>query len=185
MTGFFTGKGDDGTTGILGDGRVSKSDPLMDVIGNVDELTASIGLSRANSNRKSTSDILLSVQRDLYAIMSELAASPENQPRFQKIGNEKVAWLETQIGSLEETIQSPDGFIVPGDSLAGAYLDVARTVCRRAERGVVGWANQGRISNQHLTRYLNRLSSLLFVLELVESKFSGVNFPTMVKVEGK
>ena len=181
MAGFFTGKGDDGTTGILGEGRVSKSDPLMDVIGNIDELTASIGLSRANAKQDSTKDILLKVQRDLYAVMSELAASPENRPRFQKIDQEHVAWLESQIGFLEARIDTPGGFIIPGDTHAGACLDVARTVCRRAERGVVGWSNQGQITNQNLTRYLNRLSSLLFVLELVESKVSGVDTPTLAK----
>ncbi len=171
---FYTGTGDQGTTGLLGEGRVSKDDPRMEAVGAVDEATAALGVARAHAQASQTRDLLLAVQRDLYRLMAEVAATPENQARFRGITDEQVRWLEEQIAALEAVVSPPNAFIVPGDSPGGAFLDLARTVVRRAERRVVALWRSGGLENPALAAYLNRLSSLCFVLELLENQTAGV-----------
>lgn len=172
---FYTGTGDQGTTGLLGEGRVSKDDPRIEAVGAVDEVMAVLGVARAHARAGQTRALLLEVQRDLYRLMAEVAAMPEKQARFRGITAERVAWLEEQIAALEEEVPPPKAFIVPGDSLGGAFLDLARTVVRRAERRVVALWRAGGLENPALAAYLNRLSSLCFVLELLENRAAGVD----------
>ncbi len=115
--------------------------------------------------------------------MAEAAATPENTARFHTVDESYVKWLEEQIASLEKSVDIPKEFILPGDSQAGAALDLARTVVRRAERRVAELLHRGDISNKELLRYLNRLSSLLFVLELRENQASGKEKSTLAKEE--
>ncbi len=171
---FYTATGDDGTTGLLGEGRVPKDDPRMEAVGALDEATAALGLARAHARAPRTRTLLLEVQRHLYHLMAEVAATPENQARFRGITSEQVAWLEAQIAALEEDVPPPKAFIVPGDSPGGAFLDLARTVVRRAERRVAALLRNGTLENSALLAYLNRLSSLCFVLELLENQTAGV-----------
>lgn len=172
---FYTGTGDQGTTGLLGEGRVSKDDPRIEAVGAVDEVMAVLGVARAHARAGQTRALLLEVQRDLYRLMAEVAAMPEKQARFRGITAERVAWLEEQIAALEEEVPPPKAFIVPGDSPGGAFLDLARTVVRRAERRVVALWRAGGLENPALAAYLNRLSSLCFVLELLENRAAGVD----------
>ena len=170
---FYTGTGDDGTTGLLGEGRVSKTDARIETLGALDESTAALGLARAQANDPRSGKILLEAQRDLYKLMAEVAATPGQADRFQAIDAGRVAWLEAQVDMLASNTSMPREFIIPGDTLAGAALSLARAVIRRAERRVVELSNIKEISNPELTRYLNRLSSLCFVLELVENNVAG------------
>jgi cob(I)alamin adenosyltransferase len=181
MTKFYTQTGDDGYTGLLGEGRAPKYDPRIETIGAIDEANAAIGLARSISQADQTSMILLTAQRDLYHIMTEIAVLPENSSRFTKFLSERVAWLEVQIDDIGKVITIPKEFIIPGDSQAGATIDLARTIIRRAERCTAHLLHQKLIENPELLRYLNRLSSLCFVLELLENKATNHIQPTLAK----
>jgi len=181
MTKFYTRKGDDGTTGLLGEGRVRKDAPRLEAVGTLDEANAALGLARSICQALESSEILLTVQRDLYSLMAEVAATPENAEKFRSIDHSRVSWLETQIGVLEQSVSPTNEFIVPGDSPSGAALDLARTIVRRAERRLTSLQLSGELENPDLLRYLNRLSSLCFVLELLENQQAGQQNPTLAK----
>ena len=170
---FYTAKGDDGTTGLLGEGRVPKYHVRMEAIGALDEASAALGLARAQCAAPQSAPILLEAQRDLYKLMAEVAATPENAQRFHFIDEARVGWLEKQTDEISTMIEMPKEFILPGDTLGGAALSMARAIIRRAERRVVGLFDEDEIANPHLQRYLNRLSSLCFVLELLENQNAG------------
>jgi cob(I)alamin adenosyltransferase len=181
MTRFYTTQGDDGYTGLLGEGRIPKYDLRTEAIGGIDEATAFLGLARAQCKSPNSNSIILSIQRDLYRIMAEVASSPENAATFRTISASHVEWLEKQTDELALNANMPNEFIIPGDSLPGAALDVARTVVRRAERRVAQLLHLKELENAELLRYLNRLSSLCFVLELIENQFQGQEKPTLAK----
>lgn len=181
MTKYFTGTGDDGTTGLLGAERARKDSPRLEAVGTIDEANAALGVARASCRGILTSDILLAVQRDLYHIMAEVAATKENAARFRTIDLERIEWLEGQINKFESQIGPTNDFVVPGDSLSGAYLDLARSIVRRAERRVTGLYLANELENSHILVYLNRLSSLCFVLELAENLQAGKDKPTLAK----
>lgn len=170
---FYSRTGDDGTTGLLGEGRVAKTHPRIEALGALDESTATLGLARAQARDPRCERILLETQRDLYKLMAEVAATAENADKFHFIDSSRVDWIEAQIEALSATVTMPREFILPGDSLAGAALSLARAVIRRAERRVVELADAGELSNPDLGPYLNRLSSLCFVMELVENAAAG------------
>ncbi|GAB4526067.1 MAG: cob(I)yrinic acid a,c-diamide adenosyltransferase [Anaerolineales bacterium] len=172
-TSFYTKTGDDGYTGLLGAGRVPKYHPRPEACGTIDEATAALGLARAFSQAAQTAEILIQVQRDLYGLMAEVAATPENAERFRSISAARVDFLEAQTDSLQEVVAMPKAFILPGDSQAGGFLALARTIVRRAERLVTRLLHMGELQNPELGRYLNRLSSLCFALELLENQAAG------------
>jgi cob(I)alamin adenosyltransferase len=183
MTRFYTRKGDDGTTNLLGEGRLPKYHPRIEAIGTVDEASAAIGAARAICKSPGTNALLQTVQRDLYHIMAEIAATPENAARFRSIDAERVSWLEEQIDSFSSTSEFPKGFILPGDTQASGLLALARTVVRRAERRLAQMLDQAELDNRDLARYLNRLSSLCFALELEENRLAGIDSPTLATPE--
>lgn len=177
---FYTTTGDDGSTGLLGEGRVPKDHPRLEAIGAIDEAGACLGLARAHARAPKTRAFLEEVQRHLYRLMAEVAATPENAARFRSIGAEQVTWLEGCIAEIEAAVPPPNAFILPGDTVSGAYLDLARTVVRRAERRLASLIRSGEVENRELLRYLNRLSSLCYALELLENHTAGVT-PTPAK----
>jgi cob(I)alamin adenosyltransferase len=181
MPRFYTKTGDDGYTGLLGEGRAPKYDPQIETVGAIDEANAAIGLARSLSLSKQTSTILLIAQRDLYHIMAEIAATPENASRFRKTTIERVNWLEAQIDAISKEVSIPSEFIVPGDSKASAAIDLARTIIRRAERQIAYLLHQNKLENHELLRYMNRLSSLCFALEFLENQAAGTNQTTLAK----
>lgn len=181
MTRFYTRTGDDGYTGLLGEGRVPKYHPRTEAVGTLDEATAALGMARAACQVGETAAMLLAAQRDLYHLMAEVSATPENAARFRAIDAARVAWLEEQTDAVSERVEMPREFIVPGDSSAGAALALARTIVRRAERQVAQLLHSGEIENVELLRYLNRLSSLCFVLELLENQAQGKSQTTLAK----
>ena len=181
MSEFFTRTGDDGFTGLLGKDRVPKHDPRTEAIGTLDESTAALGIARATCRHSLTGEILLNIQRDLYQIMAEVSATPENQLRFRSITPERIEWLESQIQAISGQVQMPREFIIPGDSPSGATMALARTIIRRAERRVTYLIHNDLLENQNIIVYLNRLSSLCFVLELLENLAAGKSSPTLAK----
>ena len=180
-TRFYTAKGDDGYTGLLGEGRVPKYDPRPEACGTLDEATSVMGLARATINSEHNRTLLLEAQRHLYCIMAELASTPETAKAFECLSEKQVEWLEAQTDALAAQVTLPREFIVPGDSLPGATLDVARTVVRRAERIAVKLYHNGLTTNQQIVRYLNRLSSLLFVMARHEEALAGVGKVTLAR----
>ena len=170
---LYTRTGDDGSTALLGDARVFKDDPRLEAVGTLDEANAALGAARAVCRAAHCREILLTVQRDLYGLMAETAATPENAARFRSITAERVNWLEAQIAEIEQTVPPLKEFIIPGDTPAGAALDLARAVVRRAERRLVALHREAPLANLSLLRYINRLSSLCFALELLENQQAG------------
>ncbi len=173
MSSFYTRSGDDGTTGQLGEGRLPKYHLRVETLGTLDEASAALGLARSTCQAPQSAPLLVQVQRDLYAIMAEVAATPENAERFRTIDPERVRWLETKIEAVTALAPVPEEFILPGDSAAGATLSLARTVVRRAERRLAELADKGEVDNPVLLQDLNRLSSLCFALELLENQQAG------------
>jgi len=173
MSPLFTRTGDDGTTGLLGEGRLPKSHPRMEALGSLDEASAALGLARSLCQAEQTGPLLVGVQRDLYALMAEVAATPENAAQFRSLDSGRVQWLESQAEAISALVPLPDEFILPGDSPGAAAMSLARTIVRRAERRLAGLLETGEIKNQILLQYLNRLSSLCFALELLENQQAG------------
>jgi cob(I)alamin adenosyltransferase len=185
MPAFYTREGDDGYTGLLGEGRVPKYHLRPQSYGTVDESSAALGLARSLSRSEDTQRILRVVQRDLYHIMAELAATKKTAQRFRKVTAERVLWLERQVDELSEKVELPEDFIISGDTTAGAAIDLARTIVRRAERLVAQLQHEEMLKNPHLLRYLNRLSSLCFVLGLWEDRMAGAGDPRLAKYEAE
>ena len=181
MRKYYSRTGDDGFTARLGQGRLPKYHRIIEAVGTIDEASSTLGMARAVCQAPGCTEILLTIQRDLYHIMAELSASEDTVSHFQVIDDSSVIWLEKQIELLGDSIRMPRDFIVPGDSLAGAMIGLARTTIRRAERRVTQLLHENEVSNSHLVSYLNRLSSLCFVLELLELQFKGLPDPTLAK----
>ena len=164
---IYTARGDQGGTDLLGE-RVTKDDPRIDLLGELDETTSSIGFGRSLATWEDANELLLTAQRDLYAIMAELAFIDTTRPDALVFPADRVDWLEQSIAAVQETVELPREFVVSGETTPGAALDVARTVVRRAERKAVALTQAGVIGNGEIVRYLNRLSSLLFMLARAE-----------------
>jgi cob(I)alamin adenosyltransferase len=164
-----TKTGDSGTTGLMYNRRVSKTNPRIEACGSLDELNSALGLARAHSTQQYVSAKILKVQKDLITIMGEIATLEEDLPRyeidgFQLVSQTHYSDLETWIKEIEAQKISFHGWATPGETLSAAALDMARSVCRRAERRVSDLIEQGQIHNQHILIYLNRASDLIWLL---------------------
>jgi cob(I)alamin adenosyltransferase len=165
---IYTKKGDDGTTGLLfGGARVSKADLRTDAYGTTDEAVSALGLARASLANTELAGLLLRLQRELFVVGAELATHVEKRARLtngtSRVTAEMVTWLEGEIDAIEAGHPMPKEFVIPGESLAGAAIDLARTTVRRAERRAVALSNAGGLPDSHVVPYLNRLADLLFV----------------------
>jgi cob(I)alamin adenosyltransferase len=165
---IYTKRGDDGTTGLLFGGRVQKSAKRIEVNGSVDEAQAALGVARAELGRGTElGDLLVSLERDLWVLMAEVATAPANRkklvPGQSLVTAEMVAALEGNIDGLSERTTMPAEFVVPGENRASAALDVARTAVRRAERVAVTLPMPGSL----VVPYLNRLSDLVWTMARV------------------
>jgi cob(I)alamin adenosyltransferase len=176
---FYTRKGDTGYTDLLGD-RVPKYHARPETYGTIDEATSFLGMARATATTDRTREIILQVQRDLYLMMAELAFAPDMQQHRYEMTQEHVDWVERETDKLAKEVELPPHFIIPGDTLPGATIDSARGVIRRAERLAVRLFHDREIQNEELIAYLNRLSSLLFILARYEDHAAGV-VPTRAK----
>ena len=175
MAKVTTGTGDDGYTSLLGAQRVPKYDARPDTFGTIDEATSALGLARAQTEDERVSALILHAQRDLYVLMAELATPPEHLAAVgMRITAEHVAWLERTEEELKAEVAIPNKFIIPGDTVVGAALDLARTIVRRAERLTARLLHGGVTDNAETVRFLNRLSDLIFILaRYVEAKQGG------------
>jgi len=162
---IYTKAGDDGTTGLFYGGRVRKDSELPTAYGTVDEAQAVLGLARAAAGGGSAIDeLLVPIMRDLYVLMAELATLPENRsklvPGASSVTAEMVVALEAIIDRLDGEFTHPTEFVVPGGNVVGAWLDLGRTVVRRAERAALTAA----LAPSQVVPYLNRLSDLLWTM---------------------
>lgn len=172
---IYTKTGDTGDTGLFDGTRVQKSDPRVDAYGEVDELAACLGLARGHlAGDADLGDLITSIQKTLFALGARLA-DPRHKisERVGKaaLGEAHVQALEAEIDRLEIELPPLRHFILAGGSLAGATLHLARAVCRRAERRVVGLGD-GAVDPVVIV-YLNRLSDLLFVMARVANARAG------------
>ena len=169
---MYTGFGDGGQTGLLYGGRVSKADPRCEAYGALDEAVSAMGLGRALSPKQDVQEILLALQRESFTVGGEIAIDTDFYSKFlkhfQQVTADMVDKLEKTTDALSEKIELPREFIMPGGSPAGAAIDLARSTVRRAERRTVELMDNGLLTNTEIPRYLNRLSSLLFVLARYE-----------------
>ena len=172
---IYTKTGDDGRTRLLDGTRVPKDHQRVEAYGGFDELSALLGLVRARSSDAGLQDLLRAIQGDLLALGALLAdpdggrATDAPKVRFEE---ENVARLERAVDEREAKLPPLTAFILPGGNVTGALLHVARTVCRRAERAIVGLARVERI-DPNILAYVNRLSDLLFVLARYENLKAG------------
>ncbi|MGI8546630.1 MAG: cob(I)yrinic acid a,c-diamide adenosyltransferase [Gemmatimonadaceae bacterium] len=173
---IYTKTGDRGDTGLFGGGRVPKDDARVEAYGDVDELNAAIGVARAADPMPRVDEVLVSVQRDLFAIGALLAtpdvAKMHEQLAKARIDDERVSQLERAIDACDAELEPLTAFILPGGTPKAAALHVARTVCRRAERRVVHLQHQVELPRLAVV-YLNRLSDLLFSLARVANRHAG------------
>ncbi len=180
---WYTATGDDGYTGVLGRERVPKYADRPDAYGTVDEASAVLGLARAQVKDAHLRDLICDIQRDLYKMMGDLATLPESATRPPWLSADRLAWLEQTTDALGANVEMPPAFILPGDSVGGATLEIARTVVRRAERLVARLTHDGEVRNDTPLKYLNRLSSLLFVMARREDQAEGVTQFTLAAAE--
>ncbi len=172
---IYTKTGDDGTTGLLGPGRVSKDDLRVDAYGTVNELNAALGMARALSLDPGADSLVERLQSELFVLGSALA-DPSPSGRFHGAITERhVEGLESAIDAIEAGLEPLSRFILPGGTPGAAQIHLSRAVCRRAERLVVALAHQaGRDVPAVIIAYLNRLSDLLFVLGRAVNQRAGV-----------
>ena len=173
---IYTKTGDKGDTGLFGGGRVPKDHPRVSAYGEVDELNSFLGLARATDPMPRIDDILLPIQRDLFAIGALLATpNPEKMREHlakARVDEKRIAELERAIDDADLELEPLKAFNIPGGSPKAATLHVCRTVCRRAERAVVAMQESESIPELAII-YLNRLSDLLFTLARVANKRAG------------
>jgi len=171
ITRVYTRRGDRGETDLVGGTRVAKDSARIDAYGTVDELNATIGVARAvnastprAAKARELDDILRRLQNELFDLGGELATPPDAfQPGMFRVGAGEVTALEQLLDRCQKDLQPLKSFVLPGGGPVSAFLHVARTVCRRAERDVLRLMRQDEIGEWPLA-YLNRLSDLLFVL---------------------
>jgi cob(I)alamin adenosyltransferase len=172
---IYTRKGDSGTTGLLfGGKRVSKADLRTDAYGTTDEAVSALGLARAamgsatDRTEARLETLTVRLQRELFVVGAELATHVERRARLKAgetlVTPEMVMALEAEIDGLEAIYPMPVEFVLPGESLAGAAFDMARTTVRRAERRAVALAAADGLPDSQVVPYLNRLADLLFVM---------------------
>lgn len=165
----YTRRGDDGTTGLLYGGRVDKDDRRTTAYGTVDELVSALGMARAALREQPEwHDAVLAIQRELFVVGAQLATLTEHWDRLEdgvsRVTDAMVDGVEQRIDALTARCPLPEEFVVPGQQPAGAALDLARGIARRAERETVVLHREGFLPDDAPLRYLNRVSDELFVL---------------------
>ena len=170
-----TKRGDGGQTGLAGGIRVSKTHPRVECYGTIDELISQMGFARAICGDAEVCQQLKAIQRELYRVGSAIATPPESKKTPPEITPDMAAALEADIHRMEAIPGVIGDWSLPGETPDGAALDVARTICRRAERLAVGLAETGIISNPAILAYLNRLSDWLWLLARVLEARQGVD----------
>lgn len=185
---IYTRKGDKGQTGLLSGERVDKDHPRVEAYGTVDELIASLGVAKIHSSER-ISKYIHSIQQVLFYIAAELATNVDNitspdDPilKLKRVEEKEVVELERIADELVEELPLLKNFVIPGGTHAAAFLHVARTVCRRAERRIISFSEASPV-NPEIIRFVNRLSDLLFVMSRYENIEMG-NGDNVISREG-
>lgn len=163
MAKIYTQKGDDGFTSLCEVKRISKSSPIIEAIGMVDEVNSLLGLCRAVSKNKQIERILAKIQHDLCTLSADLSSVDTKKSDIPRICERHIEMLEKYIDEIESKLPPLNKFVIPAGSRTTAMLHTGRSICRRAERAIVNAMDKHKI-NPHVLIYLNRLSDLLFVL---------------------
>ena len=175
---IYTKKGDDGTTGLLYGGRVEKDDPRTEVYGSLDEVVSALGVARGAGLVGEVESIVVRLQREMFVVGAQLATAEANQDKLEegvsKVTASMTERVEKEIDGLIEKHPLPQEFILPGELLSSAGLDLARSTVRRAERQAVGLRRAGLLPDEEVLRYLNRVSDLLFALARYEESERGL-----------
>ena len=175
---IYTKKGDDGSTGLLYGGRVSKDDIRTDVYGTIDETVSALGVARAGGLVERVEDIVIRLQREMFVAGAHLATAESNQPKLKagvsRVTPDMTEQAERDVDQLTAEHPLPQEFILPGETLGSAGLDLARSTIRRAERRAVTMDREGIMPDPEILRWLNRVSDLLFVLARYQEAASGV-----------
>ncbi|MBT3239387.1 MAG: cob(I)yrinic acid a,c-diamide adenosyltransferase [Chloroflexi bacterium] len=176
LTKLYTRKGDDGTTALGTRKRVPKDSLRINSYGTVDELNSVIGLAMAQGLNPRLMESLATIQNELFHLGSDLAFPPEDETKVPRIEQKHVDALEKLIDGLNEEVGPLLNFVLPGGTVGAASLQLARTVCRRAERICVTLSREEEVSPLSMA-YLNRLSDALFVMGRFENKEAGIEEP--------
>jgi cob(I)alamin adenosyltransferase len=179
-----TKSGDTGQTALAGGTRISKAALRVDTYGNVDELNANLGLARALCDDKDISNRTKLIQSELFLVGSALSAPPDAKNPKQPVTSAMVEALTAQVHELEAIPGMLSDWSIPGEHAAAAAYDVARTVCRRAERSVVALVETGEAVDSNVIAYLNRLSDLLWLYGRKLERDAGKD-ASLRKVSGK
>jgi cob(I)alamin adenosyltransferase len=170
----FDKQGDQGETSLLYGERISKSDRRAEAFGAIDEAVSALGLARALATEGRVRATVLHFQNQLFLIGAEMATTLEHRDKlaqhFEVIGMQHVDRIEEMITKLENEMEMPTSFVIPGATPAAAALDVARTAIRRCERRAVALQTQGLVHNEAILAYLNRLADLMFTLARYEEQ---------------
>jgi cob(I)alamin adenosyltransferase len=179
---IYTRTGDRGQTGLLSGRRVEKDDARVAAYGELDELSAVLGLARAHGLQAPIAQLVARVQEELFTLGSQLAAveAAAANPAIPRVRPEWVTALEREIDTADTELPALRSFVLAGGSLAGAFLHLARTVCRRAERSIVTLARSEGVDPQ-LLAYVNRLSDWLFTLARLANHRAGTPEPAWRK----
>jgi cob(I)alamin adenosyltransferase len=173
---IYTKTGDRGETGLFGGPRVRKDHPRIEAYGTVDELNSILGLARAQGVGEEIDRLLARIQHELFSVGAELASPKPDANRMRVIAHPHIEYLEHAIDRFEAELPPLKQFILPAGTPSAAALHLARTVCRRAERGVVTLDHlPGETVSPELIVYLNRVSDLLFVLARTVNRQSGTD----------
>lgn len=176
-----TKRGDKGFTSLLGGRRVPKFDLRPEAYGTVDELNSFLGMARAISKSQKVREILFTVQNHLFVIGAALALPGRKRALLKgEITQREVDWLTGLSADLEGSLKPKPKFIIYGETMISSVLDVARAVCRRAERRVALMRSRRMLANPRILVYLNRLSDVLYLLARFEEKKVGakVRYPS-------
>jgi len=170
---YYTRAGDAGKTGICDQSKVSKTSPRIGASGYIDELNAAIGLCRTACKDREIHNILERIQNELFTLGADLCTPLDSTFNTVRLGKEQTERMEKEVDRIAEEIGELKSFILPGGTELAARLHLARTVCRKAERSMNMLAEKEKINPADFP-YINRLSSLLFVLARLANKRANV-----------
>jgi cob(I)alamin adenosyltransferase len=170
-----TKRGDGGTTGLPGGVRVSKTHARVECYGTIDELISQMGFARAIMQHDEIPVLIKQIQKELFKVGSAIGTAPESRKPAPEITAEMVDALEQHVHRIEAMPGILGDWSIPGETVESAAIDVARTVCRRAERLTVGLSEDGQLTNPNILAYLNRLSDLLWLFGRQLELAAGAN----------
>ncbi len=172
---IVTKRGDRGQTDLAGQVRTSKASLRVECYGTLDELISQLGFVRSICAHVPTQTLVKDIQRVLFRVGSGVATDPNAAVEAPEISTQFVESLDEHIRQIESTGTIASDWSIPGEDAAGAAMDLARTVCRRAERQVVRLAASGESVDPNVLVYLNRLSDLLWLLARQLESSAGVD----------